>query len=80
MEEWSVIDWLTLRLDLSDHPHVLKGLSAYKMQAGRIICISGDGEMVWEKLERAVIRSDSHQVVFDVGYNVCIHGSPARVK
>lgn len=74
-----MIDWLTLKLPLDQvHPDAL---FTFKGRAGWILCIDGAGEKLWEKPMRESVRSDSHQLVVEVGSaELMLHGSPARVR
>lgn len=72
-----MIDWLTLRLDLvhldeQEREKLLRGRA-------RIIKINGDGEIEWETVARESIRSDSHQITIQVGADLTLCGSPARL-
>lgn len=72
-----MIDWLTLKLDRSllSQADIAKVADAF----GRVLCINGDGTIEWEKIKRECIRSDSHQLIVNLGYEFELHGSPARV-
>lgn len=72
-----MIDWLSLRLDVSLLPDALR--SRLDCQAGRIVKISFDGELEWETSVWESIRSDTHQVSCRLGSYFELKGSPARV-
>jgi len=73
-----VIDWLTLKIPLDQVPE--QALAEFRAKAGRVLCIDGHGEKLWEKVARQSVRSDSHQLVVDLaGDAFILHGSPARV-
>lgn len=73
-----MIDFMTLKLPFEIAMPL--GLDAYRSRSGRLMCLDPNGEIKWERIERESIRSDSHQIVFDVGGDcLMLHGSPARV-
>lgn len=73
-----MIDWLTLKLPLQYLAP--DQLQEFRSRSGRVLCIDGDGVKLWEKVSRETIRSDSHQLVVDLGTDsFMLHGSPARV-
>lgn len=73
-----MLDWLTLKLPLD---HVCPDqLQQFNNRSGRVLCIDANGVKLWEKIQRQSVRSDSHQLVVDVGIDsLILHGSPARV-
>jgi uncharacterized protein YggL (DUF469 family) len=71
-----LIDWLTLKICSSKiEPDVL---SVLRGDANTILCISPDGEHLWETPSRVSIRSDTHKLSISVGGFIVISGSPAR--
>ncbi len=73
-----LIDWMTLKCstDLLD----AATLQAYQSTQDRLLKIAGDGTVVWESCAWESVRSDSHQVAFQVTNNhIRIQGSPARL-
>ncbi len=73
-----LIDWITATLhfrNLSDETlDRLRGLG------GRIIKVDSEGRLEWETSAWESVRSDSHQVAFQVGATeIRIQGSPARI-
>ena len=72
-----MIDWLSLRLDVSLVPEALR-LSMEKY-SGKIMLISADGEVKATRCSWESIRSDTHQIAFRIGSYLEIQGSPARV-
>ena len=73
-----LIDWVTAKLPerhLSDETlNALRGFGA------RVMKVGGDGNIEWECSAWESIRSDSHQVAFQVGAGeIRIQGSPARI-
>ncbi|MDR3426917.1 phage/plasmid replication protein, II/X family [Silvimonas sp.] len=73
-----LIDWLTLKLPREHVPQAVYDRAANLND--RVICISPDGELRWQKVGRESIRSDSHQLVVDpTPHFLTLSGSPARV-
>lgn len=73
-----MIDWLTLKLPLTELPE--SALADFRAKSGKVLCIDGHGEKLWERIARQSVRSDSHQLVVDLaGDAFVLHGSPARV-
>lgn len=73
-----LIDWLSLKLS-TEHLDI-DLLRDWQSTQDRILKISGTGEKVWEISAWESIRSDSHQIAFQVsGSFIRIQGSPARV-
>ncbi len=75
-----MIDWVTIRLNylvFSDPPFVNSLLA----NNDRIMKISKDGELVWEKSCWESIQSDSHQISVRFGSDALwIQGSPTRLE
>ncbi len=72
-----MLDWLTLKTDISN----LSDFTRERLRASqsRILCIDPDGAVVWEKSGRKSVRSDSHQITMEMGGDLILYGSPARV-
>jgi len=71
-----LIDWLTLKICSSRiKPDVLALLRG---DANTILCVSPDGEYLWDQYSRVNIKSDTHQLNIAVGGHLVISGSPAR--
>lgn len=72
-----MIDWLTLKIDLS----YLTDSDIKKVRAisGHLVKFSPYGEPEWEVFTRQSIKSDSHQVTVHAGADLTICGSPARL-
>lgn len=72
-----MLDWLTLKTDICN----LNDDAREQLRASqsRILSINPDGVVEWEKLGRETVRSDSHQITVEVGGDLMIYGSPARV-
>lgn len=77
-----MIDWLSLRLPIfrADGSYAIPREDVERLtdQLGRVICISGSGELEWTTIKWESVRSDTHQLVVRVTDHVCIQGSPAR--
>ncbi|MFZ5565880.1 MAG: phage/plasmid replication protein, II/X family [Pseudomonadota bacterium] len=77
-----MLDWLSLRLPIvrQDGSFVIprEDIDRLTDQLGRLICISGTGELEWQAIKWESVRSDTHQLVVRVTDHVCIQGSPAR--
>ena len=71
-----LVDYLTLAL----HPMLCpkEALEALKQRQNTILCITPDGERLWEIPERVSVRSDTHFVTARLDRNLVIQGSPAR--
>lgn len=73
-----LIDWMTLKCS-TDYLNI-DTIKAYQSTQDRILRISGDGSIAWEICAWDSVRSDSHQVAFQVTNNyIRIQGSPARL-
>ena len=72
-----MIDWLTLKVDACELG--AEQISRLRSMAGRVIKISPEGVVEWETFARESIRIDSHQVTVQIGADLTLHGSPARV-
>jgi len=71
-----LLDWLTLKICSSRiKPDVL---AALRGDANTILCISPDGEHLWDQFSRVSVKSDTHQLNIAVGGYVVVSGSPAR--
>lgn len=71
-----MIDWLTLRLGPEHIPPALRaGLQA---RVGNVTASDPEGIILWRKPMRESIRSDSHQIVVEIGHSLRVMGSPAR--
>lgn len=72
-----MIDWLTLQFPaelLTDDVR-----QAISNKHGMMVCLDADGEVQWMSPTRETVRSDSHQIVVELGSTLRIMGSPARV-
>lgn len=76
-----MIDWLTLKLPLLGlSAELARSISlAVLDRAGRVVKVTADGEVEWEKLVWERVRSDIGSVLCRVGDDLEIMGSPARV-
>lgn len=72
-----MIDWLTLRLDLTHLTDATRDM--LKGRHDTIIRLSPDGELKWQISARESIRSDSHQITVRACSVIEIAGSPARL-
>ena len=72
-----MIDWLSLWLDVSLVPEPLRLL--LEKESGKIMKISPDGVVEWERCAWESIRSDTHQICLRINSRLEIQGSPARV-
>lgn len=72
-----MIDWLTLRVDGTQVSPA--AVAALRASAGVVMKISPGGEVEWQAPARECIRSDSHQVTVQMGSDLMVCGSPARV-
>lgn len=73
-----MIDWLSLKLPVTESLQDMA--KAYQSTQDRILRISGDGEPQWEISAWDSVRSDSHQIAFQVtGSYIRLQGSPARI-
>lgn len=72
-----MLDWLTLRIDISKLPESV----IYKLRslASRLFKINPEGAIEWESYCWESVRSDTHQVCVRIGSDLWIQGSPARV-
>jgi II/X family phage/plasmid replication protein len=72
-----MIDWLTLRIDLS---HLtIETIETIRAMASTLCKISPDGVVEWQSYCWESVKSDTHQVCVRVGSDLWIQGSPARV-
>ncbi|MDO3385649.1 phage/plasmid replication protein, II/X family [Gilvimarinus sp. SDUM040013] len=73
-----MIDWLTLRLDLSHLPEpIARKLQAANSKIFKVNAVTGDID--WETYAWESVKSDTHQICFRVGGGLQIQGSPARL-
>lgn len=73
-----LIDWLSINLPVGTLD--FDKLRAWQSTQDRIIRVGGDGAIQWETSAWDSVRSDSHQLAFQVtGCNIRIQGSPARI-
>lgn len=73
-----LIDWLSIKCPTGSLDPLV--LSKYQAGQDRILKISGDGQLQWEVSAWESVRSDSHQIAFQVtGNHIRIQGSPARL-
>ncbi len=73
-----MLDWLTLRICLTKLPEVLiTRLQALSSKLFKVNALTGDVD--WETYCFETVRTDTHQVCFKVGSELCIQGSPARI-
>ena len=73
-----LIDWVSANLPTDSLD--LELVRAWMSRQDRILRISGDGQMIWESTAWDSVRSDSHQIAFQVNANhIRIQGSPSRV-
>lgn len=73
-----LIDWLSIALPVSECLQDM--VKQWQMHQDHIIKISADGEKEWEIAAWESVRSDSHQLAFQVtGSFIRIQGSPARI-
>ena len=73
-----LIDWLSLKMptDNIDFEQVRE----WQSTQDRIVRISGDGSVQWETTAWDSVKSDSHQLAFQVtAHAIRIQGSPARI-
>lgn len=73
-----LIDWLSIKFpsDLLSEDLIRQ----YQNKQDRILRIAGDGSLQWEISAWDTVRSDSHQIAFQVNANhIRIQGSPARI-
>jgi len=77
-EHPGMLDWLTLRIDLSILPDtVIRQLQSMNSMIFKVNAVTGDID--WQTYAWESVRSDTHQVCFRVGSDFHIQGSPARV-
>ena len=72
-----MLDWLTLKIDVSKLDSVT--FERLKQSQSVICCINPDGVIEWERKARDSVRSDSHKIQLEMGSDLMIYGSPARV-
>lgn len=73
-----LIDWVSLKCSSKYFEEEV--LRAYQATQDRLLKIAGDGSIVWEVATWESVRSDSHQVAFQVTNDyIRIQGSPARI-
>ncbi|KAA9131963.1 hypothetical protein F3N42_07255 [Marinihelvus fidelis] len=72
-----MIDWLTLVCPGEIvSPEVRDQLTR---EVGMVMKVDATGEISWMKPERKSVRSDSHQLTVEMGADLRVYGSPARV-
>lgn len=73
-----MIDWLSLKIQTETIGYEL--VKQWQSTQDRIVRISGSGEVEWETCAWDSVKSDSHQLAFQVtNSHIRIQGSPARV-
>ena len=71
-----MVDWLTLRLDMSEVCEEAR--DRLESLTGRMLRIDPRGEVLWEVGSRESISDGNGQVTVSVGSDLIIQGSPAR--
>ncbi|QQZ30787.1 hypothetical protein HMY34_19635 [Thiothrix subterranea] len=73
-----LIDWLSLKISLEYFD--VEQVRHWQAQQDKIVKISRDGVHIWETCAWDSVRSDSHQLAFQITANhIRIQGSPARI-